>query len=358
LISAVVEKKFPDIAINASFHSEDGICVFFGPSGAGKSSIINMLAGLVKPDRGLISVNGRVLFDSDRGINLPPEKRGAGYVFQDSRLFPHMNARKNILYGTKGKTRSKISLEQAADLLGIEALLERYPHNLSGGEKQRIALARSLMSSPDFLLMDEPMASLDAPRRDELIGYISTVASEFKIPIVYVTHTVEEIIRLASSVGLMSEGKLIAFGPAVEIMNRPEMMSLIPERDFGVIWEGVVTESSHSSGIATVDFGGGEIEVAGALKKGARVRFRIPAIDVVISKDPSRTSARNLFLAKVKELYDHDHLEDIRLDINGATLWARITHISAEEMALASGDETYALVKSVVASQSLFEITV
>ena len=359
MIKANLTKAFGDITIEAAFESDSGVCVFFGPSGAGKSSIINMLAGLVKPDKGFVSVNNRVLFDSEKKINLPPEKRGAGYVFQDSRLFPHMTVLKNILYGTKGKESSKITLEQAASLLGIEALLSRYPHNLSGGEKQRVALARALMSSPEYLLMDEPMASLDAPRRDELIGYISKVSVEFKIPIIYVTHTVEEIIRLASYVGLMEKGKLLEFGSALEIMNRPAMMRLMPERDFGVIWEGRVTEADTDSGILLVDFGGGKIEVASSiLKNGAKVRFRIPAIDVVISRERGHTSARNHFKAKIKELKTCDHLEDILLDVNGSVLWSRITHKSAKELGIKTGDEVYTLIKSVVASQALYEIRV
>jgi molybdate transport system ATP-binding protein len=355
VISARLKKSFKDVNIEAAFEFNGGISVFFGPSGAGKSSIINMLSGLVTPDEGEISVGGRQLFDSERGINLPPEKRGAGYVFQDSRLFPHMTVLKNILYGTKGKAPSPITVRQVTELLGINDLLTRSPSTLSGGEKQRVALARAMMSSPEFLLMDEPMASLDGPRREELIGYIASVAAEFSIPVIYVTHTLEEIIRLASNVGLMSEGRLLLFGSALEVLNSPQMMALVPERDFGAIWEGRCTAAED--GLATINFGGGEIEVATELEPGAKVRLRIPALDVLISRQtPGTTSARNLFKGRVTTLLKHKHVADICLDIKGTPLWARITRKSAEDMNIQENDEVYALVKSVVASQAIYKV--
>jgi molybdate transport system ATP-binding protein len=182
----------------------------YGPSGAGKSSVIGMTAGLARPDSGLIVVGGKVLFDSARGIDLPPEKRRLGCVFQDGRLFPHLSVRSNLTYGMKLTTPSerRISLEQVVALLGIEHLLDRSPNRLSGGEKQRTAIGRALLISPAALLMDEPMASLDPARKDELIPYIARICREFSMPVLYVSHSLPEIRRLTDTVVFLRDGRV------------------------------------------------------------------------------------------------------------------------------------------------------
>ena len=370
MISVEVIKPLGNITVSASFSAADtGITVLFGASGAGKSSIINMIAGLLTPGSGHISINGKVLFDSRGKINLLPEKRNVGYVFQDSRLFPHMNVRKNVLYGTKTgvkkiaglKKLDSITLEQVSSLLGLETLLDRYPDKLSGGEKQRVAIARALLSYPDILLMDEPMASLDASRRDELIHYIAKLPALFNIPIIYVTHTMDEIIRLADNVGLLSEGALLNFGPALQVFNSKIMTNMLPAKDFGVICEGRVLSGGEKDGLGVVSFGGGHIEVAtGNLRAGSRVRFRIPAMDVVVSKTRPTTVGRNIYNGIITEIQEHDLLTDILLDISSdgenARLWARITHQSFKEMGAKPGDNIYAMVKSVVASSQFYEL--
>jgi len=362
MISINVTKQLGDVTVTASFSVADaGIAVLFGASGAGKSSVINMIAGLLDPKSGHIFINEKVLFDSSNNINLPPEKRRVGYVFQDSRLFPHMSVRKNILYGAKKRGNDKINLEQICSLLGLDAFLDRYPDKLSGGERQRVAIARALLSRPDVLLMDEPMASLDASRRDELIHYIAKLPVLFNIPIIYVTHTMDEIIRLADYVGLMSKGDLIDFGSALQVFNSKTMADMLPAKDFGVICEGTVISGDGKEGLGVVSFGGGRIEVAtGNLRAGSRVRFRIPAMDVVLSKTRPATVGRNVYFGTIAEVQEHYLLADILLNIdsNGGNtqLWARITRQSFREIDVAVGNGIYAMVKSVVASSQFYEL--
>jgi molybdate transport system ATP-binding protein len=197
-----VTRQIGDVRISARFEAGDGITALFGPSGAGKTTILNMVAGLIRPDEGRIAVNGHVLFDSAQGIDLPPERRRLGYVFQDGRLFPHRRVRGNLLYGYNlAPTEARwMSLDDAAGFLGIGHLLDRWPRSLSGGEAQRVAIGRALLSGPQFLLMDEPLSSLDAARRDGIMTVIERIRSELGLPILYVSHDPAEIERLATTV--------------------------------------------------------------------------------------------------------------------------------------------------------------
>jgi molybdate transport system ATP-binding protein len=348
MISVNVIKKFKDITISAEFEAENGCTALFGVSGAGKSSVINMIAGLAIPDSGRIVVDGRVLFDSETGVNLPPEHRNAGYVFQDSRLFPHMTVLKNLEYGMK-KGEKRLKAGEVAEFLGITHLLSRYPKNLSGGEKQRVAVGRALLCSPKFLLMDEPLASLDGTRRDELVDYISGL-KEFSIPVIYVTHTLDEIMRLSDYLGIMDGGKLIRVGRALEVINSVDFLDRIALKEFGSVCQGVVRESGENG--AAVDFCGHTMELAGAaLSKDQTVRFRIPALDVILSLEKAPTSARNNFAGVITEIRRANQIADILADIGGFSVWARITARSLEEMRLEIGKRVYIMVKSVAAAQ-------
>ena len=197
-----IERQLGDAHIALSLASDGGVTALFGPSGAGKTSVLNMVAGLVKPDQGRIAVDGVLLFDDATGLNLAPERRRAGYVFQDGRLFPHKRVRDNLLYGWHlAPPESRwMTLDQAIDFLGIAHLLDRWPRSLSGGEAQRVAIGRALLSGPRFLLMDEPLSSLDAARREEILRVIERVRDELKLPILYVSHDRAEVERLASTI--------------------------------------------------------------------------------------------------------------------------------------------------------------
>lgn len=192
-----VSKRLGDADVAVAFRSDAGVTALFGPSGSGKTSILNMIAGLLTPDRGRIVVGGETLFGE--GVNLPPEARRAGYVFQDARLFPHLKVRANLLYGA-GRGTGGVTLDEVVDLLGLKPLLGRWPRTLSGGEGQRVAIGRALLSNPRFLLMDEPLASLDAKRADEILTMIERVRDALKLPILYVSHHRAEVDRLAASV--------------------------------------------------------------------------------------------------------------------------------------------------------------
>jgi molybdate transport system ATP-binding protein len=218
-----VARRQGNFQVDADFKTTStGITALFGPSGAGKTSVINMVAGLLQPDTGHIVVQDRVLFDSDRGIDLPPEKRSIGYIFQDGRLFPHLTVRGNLTYGMRLTPPNQrcVALDEVVDLLGIKHLLDRRPAKLSGGEKQRVAIGRALLTSPRLLLMDEPLSSIDDGRKEDLLPFIAKLPRAFCIPILYVTHSIDEIERLADNLVLMADGKSIATGDAAEMANR------------------------------------------------------------------------------------------------------------------------------------------
>lgn len=204
-----------------------GITALFGRSGAGKTSVINMIAGLVRPDEGRIVVNGKAYFDSESGLNVPPEKRRFGYIFQDGRIFPHLSVKSNLTYGMKLVPRSErfVAFDQVVELLGIGHLLNRQPSKLSGGEKQRVAIGRSLLTSPHLMLMDEPLASLDNERKSEVLPFIATLPKEFSVPILYVSHSLDEIINLADYLVIVDSGRAIAAGQVNELVDRFDLWS-------------------------------------------------------------------------------------------------------------------------------------
>ncbi len=206
-----LQRKQGTCVIDVAFQSDaNGITALFGPSGAGKSSIINMIAGMQRPDSGSIFIRGRCLFDSARGINLPPEKRKIGYVFQEDLLFPHISVQGNLLYGQSrnGHGHAGVHFDQVVNLLGIRPLLSRKPRTLSGGEKQRVAFGRAILSHPDILLMDEPLASLDEARKEEMLPFIKDMNARFSIPVLYVSHSLQEILTLTDHVIRLANGKI------------------------------------------------------------------------------------------------------------------------------------------------------
>ncbi len=211
MIEARLKKRLGSLEIDASFSRPGpGVTALFGRSGAGKTSIVNMIAGVLRPDAGRVIVNDKTLFDSERRIDVPPEKRRIGYVFQDGRLFPHASVEKNLTYGMKLTPAGLryVDLGQIVALLDLGHLLARRPGKLSGGEKQRVAIGRALLTSPRLLLMDEPLASLDAARKEEVLPFIARICREFEIPIIYVSHMIDEVSRLADKTVVIHNGKV------------------------------------------------------------------------------------------------------------------------------------------------------
>jgi molybdate transport system ATP-binding protein len=220
VLAVDVEKKLGALQISVHFQVASGATALFGPSGAGKTSVINMIAGLLTPDRGVITVDDAVLFDSDRHIDLPPYRRRIGYVFQEGRLFPHLSVRQNLDYGRRmsGLPRDSSEFDRVTTLLNMAHLLDRRPGNLSGGERQRVAVGRALLMRPRLLLLDEPMASLDIGHKREILPYLVRLRDQAGIPMVYVSHTPAEVRLIATTVVRIDSGKVVATG-GVELLD-------------------------------------------------------------------------------------------------------------------------------------------
>lgn len=223
-----VRRRLGAFTLDARFTSEGGATALFGPSGAGKTTLVNLIAGLIRPAHGRISLGGETLVDTERGIFVPPHRRAVGYVFQEARLFPHLSVRRNLLYGWwfVPRSRRRTSFDHIVELLGLGLLLARRPSTLSGGEKQRVAIGRALLASPRLLLMDEPLASLEAARKGEVLPYIERLRDDGIAPIVYVTHSPAEAARIATTVVVLADGRVTAFGRPAEILARDLRVSL------------------------------------------------------------------------------------------------------------------------------------
>lgn len=332
-----------------------GITAVFGRSGSGKTSLVNTLSGLTSPDAGVIRLGKRILFDSGSKVNLAPEKRNIGYVFQDARLFPHYKVEGNLLYGCGGKRPTMF--QDVITLLDIEPLLQRYPASLSGGEKQRVAIGRALLSAPDLLLMDEPLASLDLPRKREVMPYLERLAKEIELPILYVTHSLDEILRLADSMVLLNRGKAELTGPIDEVWSSPFMRPWLPITDQSALLEGQLCHHHEQYEMSCIKLAP---DVGVWVKKLAaqpqeRVRVRIRANDVSLVKVwPSQSSIRNILPAKVSKI-EHDQQHDIvavQLQIGRCVLWANITSWAFDELKLSVGESVFAQIKGVSVTQS------
>jgi molybdate transport system ATP-binding protein len=355
MIEIDVEKRLGAFTLAARFTAPaEGITALFGRSGAGKTTLVNMLAGLVRPDRGRIAVSGEVLFSSDERIDLPPERRRLGYVFQEGRLFPHYSVRGNLGYGRRrGAARAAPGLDAVARLLGLEPLLDRRVGDLSGGEKQRVAIGRALLAEPRLLLMDEPLASLDAPRKAEILPFIERLRGELGIPVIYVSHSMDEILRLADTLVLMAEGRIAAVGSVEELTSRLDLRPLTGRYEAGSVIRAVVAGQDISFGLTELAFAGGRLRVAHVpLPLGTPVRARIRARDVALALErPTGISIRNILAARVVEIVQRGPLADVRLDIGASSepvaLWSRVTARAVRELDLAVGRHLYALIKTV-----------
>lgn len=345
-----VSRRLGRLDIEAAFKAEPGVTALFGRSGAGKTSIIHMIAGLLNPDRGRITANGRVLFDSEERVSLPVHKRRIGYVFQDGRLFPHLTVRQNLVYGRWFTPRDERSedIGTVADLLDIGALFDRLPGSLSGGEKQRVAIGRALLSSPKLLLMDEPLASLDENRKQDILPYVERLRDETSIPIVYVSHSLAEVTRLASTVVLVSEGKAEAVGPTVEIMARTDLFPMTGRFEAGAVIECTVSGRDTERGLTRLSSPAGELLVPSVdIDEGTVLRTRVRARDVMIATEPPKGfSALNVVPATVADIRTDPPYADVRLDAGGAVLLARITEYSVRNLKLKKGRKVYAVIKS------------
>jgi len=342
---------FADFTLDAAFSAPAGVTALFGRSGSGKTTIVNALAGLLKPDAGRITMDETILFDSTQKICVRPHQRRIGYVFQDARLFPHLNVRQNLGYGrwfARGEP-SSVEVQRIIDLLGLGPLLQRRPGDLSGGEKQRVALGRAILSKPRFLLMDEPLAALDAPRKAEILTYLERLRDETNLPILYVSHAVAEVARLATTVVLIENGRVQAAGPVAEILSDPATAPALGLREAGAILMARV-EAHEDDGLSRLQSQAGPVWVPHLnAAPGASIRLRILAQDVLLAtKRPTDISALNVLDATVRAVRLGDGPGAlVQLQAGDSRLLARITARSARALDLQPGKPVFAILKAV-----------
>jgi molybdate transport system ATP-binding protein len=347
-----VTHRFGSFRLDARFVSDGRLTAFFGRSGSGKTSLVNIIAGVVRPDRGRIVLDDRTLVDTERGIFVPKHRRRVGYVFQEGRLFPHLTVRQNLLFGRwfTPRREREIDLDHVLDLLGIGNLLDRRPGALSGGEKQRVAIGRALLASPRLLLMDEPLAALDDTRKAEILPFIERLRDEAAVPIVYVSHALAEVARLATTVVMINDGRIVAVGPPTDVLGRTDLIAPHDATEAGVLIEAMVAAHDAAFGLTTLTSAAGVLQAPRLeLPIGTAVRVRIRARDVMIATArPDGLSALNVVPGRVVALERiHEGLVEVALDCTGVRLVARLTRKSVDALALAPGREVYAVIKSV-----------
>ena len=353
MIDLAIRQTLGAFTLDIAFTAEErGVTALFGRSGSGKTSVINAIAGLTRPDSGHIRIGDTVFFDSARRIDVPVEKRRIGYVFQDARLFPHMTVRSNLEFGLRRVPAAdrRIAFGPVVELLGLGHLLDRRPRGLSGGEKQRVAFGRALLAQPRLLLMDEPMASLDAARKAEIMPYIERLRDEMNIPIVMVSHALDEVVRLATTMVLIGEGRVRAVGPVGTVMGRLDLSAVTGAQDAGAVLDLTVERHIPDDGLTVLAFDGGHLTVPRVERApGASVRLHIHARDVIVAlQQPVGVSVRNALAATVVEVAGSGPSSaDVRLAVGRSFLIARITRAAVRELDLTPGRPVVALVKGI-----------
>ncbi len=351
-----VQHRQGAFALDAHIEAGEGVLALFGASGSGKTTLLNVIAGLTRPVRGRVEVDGEVLTDTAAGVHVPPHRRRLGYVFQEGRLFPHLTVRQNLAYGrwfassgsAGGGSAAASGFDHVLDLLAIGPLLERAPHALSGGEKQRVAIGRALLSEPRLLLMDEPLAALDQPRKEEILPFLERLRDKAGVPIVYVSHSLSEVVRLATTVVVLEAGRVIANGPVGEVLTHADQLPAADRGEVGAVIEARV--ESTSAGLTLLRSPGNLWQVP-ALKigPGTPLRLRVRARDIMIALSaPTGISALNVLPGRIVELSsDGAGATDVVLDCNRDRLVARLTTASAERLHLTAGLSVHAIVKAV-----------
>ncbi len=329
-----------------------GVTALFGRSGSGKTTTIHMIAGLLRPDRGHIRIDDTVLFDAARGIDVAAEERGIGYVFQDARLFPHLSVRDNLRYGAR-RARGRaanVKFDDVVELLGLAPMLARRPAGLSGGERQRVAIGRALLMQPRLLLLDEPLAAIDVARRGELLPYLENLRDQFSLPMVFVSHQFEEVLRLAGDVVVLENGEVAGHGDVITMSQSPALRAIVGAESLGAVVEGITEEVDAASYLARIRVGAGQLLVESAgLRRGQRVRIQLLARDLILAiAPPAGLSVRNSLAGVITGLTpDGGRAWLVFSDIGGATLMVRITDDARNALALAVGQRVWILVKAV-----------
>ncbi len=352
MLEVDVSLRRGEFALEAAFATATpGVIALFGRSGSGKTTLVNVIAGLLAPDRGRIVLDGTLLEDTASGTSLPTERRRIGYVFQDPRLFPHLDVAGNLRYGQRrAQPRGTApELADAAALLGLEHLFRRRPHELSGGERQRVALGRALLARPRLLLLDEPLASLDVARREELLPWFERLRDRHALPIVYVSHDFEDVVRLASHLVLLEQGRVVAQGEVTRMATLPALRAVLGPEHVGAVIDGRVESVETAAGLARIRIGHSVIAASQTdLAPGQAVRLQILARDLILATQrPTALSVRNELEGAIRAILDDGPgAVLVEVDVGGPVLVARVTRTAAADLALEKGRRIWVLVKA------------
>lgn len=361
VIDVDIEYTRGDFHLRTKFVSEDRVIALFGRSGSGKTSIVQCLAGLLKPSAGHIRIAGETLFNASTRINVRPEKRRIGYVFQDARLFPHLRVRGNLTYGMNllAADERRHAPDEIAEMLGIDGLMNRLPSTLSGGERQRVAIGRALLASPKLLLMDEPLSALDNDRKSEIMPFIENLRDQLGVPIVYVSHAIEEVVRLADTMVVLADGKTLATGDVEDIMSRLDLRPHTGRFEAGAVINVWVIGHDEPNMLTELGFGAGSIWVPKLeFERATPLRLRLRARDVSLSLvTPDQSATLNVFQGRVVDIEDVSTVRSPHVDVLvniGAPIIARIARKALAALDIKKGDTVFASVKtSAIDRQSL-----
>jgi len=352
-LSVQIRHAFPGFSLDVDFAAPPGLTVLFGKSGSGKTTVVNAVAGLFRPEQGRILLDGTALTDSASGIMLPPHRRRVGYVFQDARLFPHLTVQQNLLYGQRFAPTGGAGLADVVDLLGIAPLLARRPGALSGGEKQRVAIGRALLSNPRLLLMDEPLAALDEARKAEILPYIERLRDQVGVPILYISHAMAEVARLATTLVVMEQGSVLRAGPAADLLADAELASALGLSEAGAILQATVVEH-EADGLTRLETAGGALWLSRvAAEPGRRLGIRIMAQDVMLSRTrPEGLSALNVLAGTVTALHGTGASGMlVQIAVGQDKILAQVTKRSAIALGLSVEAPVFAILKAVAVAQ-------
>ncbi len=340
--------KLGHFRIDVSLHLRNAFTALFGPSGCGKTTTLKILAGLLKPASGVIQMHGKPLYDSSTGLYVPPEKRDIGLIFQESRLFPHLSVRENLEFALRQTPphQRTFRFPEVVDLLGIDALLERYPNSLSGGETQRVALGRALLASPGLLLMDEPLAALDLPAKIGLLARVKSIHQEFGLPIVYVSHDLGMVMNIAEEVLLMHDGRIVRQGPAADVLSDYVTTSLLPGETIRNIID-VQIQKHTADGQTLVRADGIQLILPRLTEPvGEQIRIELPASEIILAVEhPGELSARNILPGRIRRILQVGQRVLVEVDV-GIPLLAEIIEVTLPRLGLKPGGRVFLIIKA------------
>ncbi len=354
MLDVEIRHQLGQMALDIGFTAPKGVTVLFGPSGAGKTTVINAVAGLIRPEHARISVAGHRQCDTANGIWVPPHKRQIGCIFQDARLFPHLSVRSNLTYGRWFSRRPPVSkFADIVDLLGLGLLLDRRPATLSGGEKQRVAIGRALLSNPKLILADEPLAALDEARKSEILPYFERLRDHVDIPILYVSHSIQEVARLATTVVALSQGRVLTSGTATQVLGDPVILHMGGKAAGAILHAQVICH--HADGLTELN-AGGQVILVPRLDQvvGSLVRIRVSAQDVILSRTPPKgLSALNIIEGAITDIRTEAGLGVVvSMGTSAGVILARLTQRSVGALGLRVGDTCHAIMKSVALAET------